>query len=118
MLERTWTLLRDTVEGYVNDGAMSRGAAIAYYTIFSIAPLLVIATAIAGTPELVDGACGWLVPAGSVEAVADAMAAAIDASDEDVAAMGREGRGRVAEHHDAVRNGQALVAAIVERPAC
>ena len=48
MLHRVWTLLRDTVEGYVNDGAMSRGAAIAYYTIFSIAPLLVIATAIAG----------------------------------------------------------------------
>src|SRR6478735_1334203 len=48
MLHRVWTLLRDTVEGFVNDGAMSRGAAIAYYTIFSIAPLLVIATAIAG----------------------------------------------------------------------
>ena len=36
MLHRVWTLLRDTVEGFVNDGAMSRGAAIAYYTIFSI----------------------------------------------------------------------------------
>src|SRR3954468_11111009 len=48
MLHRVWTLLRDTVEGFVNDGAMSRGAAIAYYTVFSIAPLLVIATAIAG----------------------------------------------------------------------
>ena len=34
MLHRVWTLLRDTVEGFVNDGAMSRGAAIAYYTIF------------------------------------------------------------------------------------
>ena len=44
MLHKVWTLLRDTVEGFVNDGAMSRGAAIAYYTIFSIAPLLVIAT--------------------------------------------------------------------------
>jgi membrane protein len=48
MLERSWTLLKDTVLGYIEDGAMSRGAAIAYYTVFSIAPLLVIATAIAG----------------------------------------------------------------------
>ena len=38
MLHRVWTLLRDTVEGFVNDGAMSRGAAIAYYTVFSLAP--------------------------------------------------------------------------------
>src|SRR4051794_26808441 len=58
MLRRVWTLLRDTVEGYIADGAMSRGAAIAYYTIFSIAPLLVIATAIAGLAfgrEAVEG---------------------------------------------------------------
>ena len=48
MLARIWTLLKDTVEGYIEDGAMSHGAAIAYYTVFSIAPLLVIATAIAG----------------------------------------------------------------------
>lgn len=48
MLARIWTLLKDSVEGYIEDEAMSRGAAIAYYTVFSIAPLLVIATAIAG----------------------------------------------------------------------
>lgn len=47
-MHRIWTLLKDTVEGYIEDEAMSRGAAIAYYTVFSIAPLLVIATAIAG----------------------------------------------------------------------
>src|SRR3954454_5267543 len=59
MFHKMWTLLRDTIEGFVNDGAMSRGAAIAYYTIFSIAPLLVIATAIAGLAfgqEAVEGA--------------------------------------------------------------
>lgn len=48
MLGRIWALLRESVEGYIEDEAMSRGAAIAYYTIFSIAPLLVIATATAG----------------------------------------------------------------------
>ncbi len=48
MLTRTWALAKDTVYGYIEDDAMSRGAAVAYYTVFSIAPLLLIATAIAG----------------------------------------------------------------------
>ena len=48
MLHRAWSLMRATVEGYIEDEAMSRGAAIAYYTIFALAPLLVIAIAIAG----------------------------------------------------------------------
>ena len=48
MLERAWSLLRATIEGFIADEAMSRGAAIAYYTIFSLAPLLVIAIALAG----------------------------------------------------------------------
>lgn len=78
----------------------------------------VIATAIAGTPELVDARCGWLVPAGSAEAVAEAMAAAIDAPPETIAAMGREGRRRVAEHHDAARNGAALVAMLAAPSPC
>src|SRR3712207_4288819 len=48
MLRRAWALARDTVEGYVADEAMTRGAAIACYTVFSLAPLLVVAIAIAG----------------------------------------------------------------------
>jgi membrane protein len=48
MLRKAWALIRDTVEGFVADEAMTRGAAIACYTMFSIAPLLVVATAIAG----------------------------------------------------------------------
>src|SRR5215218_7929775 len=48
MLRRAWALIRDTVEGFVADEAMTRGAAIACYTMFSIAPLLVVAAAIAG----------------------------------------------------------------------
>jgi membrane protein len=43
-----WSVLRATVHGYVEDEAMTRGAAIAFYAFFSVAPLLVIATAIAG----------------------------------------------------------------------
>ena len=78
----------------------------------------VIATAIAGTPELVDGGVGWLVPAGSAEAVADAMEAAIDAPVERITAMGREGRRRVAERHDAARNAAGLAAAIMGAGPC
>ncbi len=48
MLGRVWELIKDTANGYVNDECLSRGAAIAYYTVFSVAPLLIIATAIAG----------------------------------------------------------------------
>ncbi len=48
MLRAIWTLLKDSVNGYIEDDALSRGAAIAYYTVFSIAPVLVIVIAIAG----------------------------------------------------------------------
>lgn len=43
-----WLLLRDTVEGFVDDDGLSRGASIAYYTLFSIAPVLLVVMAIAG----------------------------------------------------------------------
>ncbi len=48
MLRATWVLLKNSVNGYIEDDALSRGAAIAYYTIFSIAPVLVIVIAMAG----------------------------------------------------------------------
>jgi membrane protein len=43
-----WNLARDTVLAFVEDGALSRGAAIAFYTVTSIAPLLLIVVAIGG----------------------------------------------------------------------
>ncbi|UAK23358.1 glycosyltransferase family 4 protein [Sphingomonas nostoxanthinifaciens] len=72
----------------------------------------VVVSAIAGTPELVDHECGWLVPAGSVEALADAMAAVLDADPAQLAAMGEEGRARVLAQHDAAANARALTALI------
>ncbi|HYI85441.1 MAG TPA: hypothetical protein VEX11_19830 [Acetobacteraceae bacterium] len=48
MLREAWALARDTVEGFIADKAMTRGAAIACYSMFSIAPLRVVAIAIAG----------------------------------------------------------------------
>ncbi|MBC8036365.1 MAG: YihY/virulence factor BrkB family protein [Rhizobiales bacterium] len=41
-------LIKEAAVAWNNDSAASMGAAIAYYTIFSIAPLLIIAIAIAG----------------------------------------------------------------------
>ena len=48
MRRRAWEIVRETVSGFIDDEAMTRGAAIACYTMFSIAPLLVVAVAIAG----------------------------------------------------------------------
>lgn len=43
-----WSLARETVRGWLGDFAPSMGAGIAYYTAFSLAPLLIIVIAIAG----------------------------------------------------------------------
>ncbi|MBV9862900.1 MAG: YihY/virulence factor BrkB family protein [Alphaproteobacteria bacterium] len=48
MFGKAWVLIKDTVSGFLADEALSRGAAIAYYTVFSVAPLLLIVIAIAG----------------------------------------------------------------------
>jgi membrane protein len=60
-LRNIWFLLRDTVEGFVEDDALSRGASIAYYTLFSLAPILLIAIAIAGLAFRRDAARGAIV---------------------------------------------------------
>jgi membrane protein len=54
-------MLKETVADYIEDEALSRGAAIAYYTIFSIAPILVICIAIAGLVFGEDAAQGAMV---------------------------------------------------------
>jgi len=43
-----WQFARQAVNGWLDDRAASMGAALAYYTAFSLAPLLIIAIAIAG----------------------------------------------------------------------
>jgi membrane protein len=48
LADEFWIITKETVTAWINDNAPSMGAAIAYYTLFSIAPLLIIATAIAG----------------------------------------------------------------------
>jgi membrane protein len=56
-----WALLKDTIEGFIDDNALSRGASIAYYTLFAIAPVLLIIVAIAGIVFGRDAAEGAIV---------------------------------------------------------
>jgi len=59
VLSAVWLLLRDTITGFIDDEALSWGASIAYYTLFSIAPVLLVVVAIAGLalgPEATEGA--------------------------------------------------------------
>lgn len=47
-IKHIWGLIKDTLTSWSDDYASSMGAAIAYYTMFSIAPLLLIVISIAG----------------------------------------------------------------------
>jgi membrane protein len=43
-----WNLTKQTLQAWLNDYAPSMGAALAYYTLFSLAPLLLIVISVAG----------------------------------------------------------------------
>jgi len=69
-LKQLWDLIRKSVGAWVDDYAPSMGAALAYYTLFSIAPLLIIVIAVAGLVygqeaargeivEQIQGLIGW-----------------------------------------------------------
>jgi membrane protein len=47
-LKNIWILTKAATSSWVDDYAQSMGAALAYYTMFSIAPLLLIVISIAG----------------------------------------------------------------------
>lgn len=68
----------------------------------------VIATYVAGIPELVEPSCGWLVPAGSVDALAEAMRAVLRAPSSQLEEMGRAGARLVASRHDAFQEAAKL----------
>ena len=70
----------------------------------------VIATAIAGVPELVTPETGWLVPAGDAGALAGAIAALAATPPARLAAMGAAGRARVLQRHDIDREAARLAA--------
>ena len=61
MLGTVWSALKETFNDYIEDAALSRGAAIAYYTVLSIGPVLVICIAIAGLVFGQEAAQGAIV---------------------------------------------------------
>lgn len=58
LLRSVGALFRDAAANWVDDYAQSMGAALAYYTVFSIAPLLLIVIAVAGFAFGEDAARG------------------------------------------------------------
>lgn len=56
-----WTILKSALEGYIAHSALSRGAAIAFYVVTSLAPVLLIVVAIAGLVFGEDAVRGSLV---------------------------------------------------------
>lgn len=89
----------------------------------------VISTFVAGIPELVvPGQHGWLVPAGDVVALANAMQECVEMDVEDLNRMGEQARERVLDRHDvdeaaarmidAFETAAAPQAISVARPTC
>lgn len=71
----------------------------------------VIASALSGIPELViPGVDGWLVPAGAVEELVEAMREALAASPSRLGELGRAGAALVAERHDSRKEARELMA--------
>ncbi|MEN9438279.1 MAG: hypothetical protein RIR09_2934 [Pseudomonadota bacterium] len=61
----------------------------------------VVTTRVDGIPELIfPGKTGWLVEAGDVSGLADALKSALLTSDEDLLVLGRAGRSLVARQHE------------------
>ena len=59
-LKEAWSLFKEAIGSWVEDFAPSMGAALSYYTLFSIAPLLVIVIAVAGLFFGIDDVRGAL----------------------------------------------------------
>src|SRR4051794_17158604 len=60
-LSDVWSMLKETAEEWMEDKAPRLGAALAYYSVLSLAPLLIIAISIAGLVFGAEAARGHLV---------------------------------------------------------
>jgi membrane protein len=61
MLRNLWTATRNSAEAFIDNGDLSRGAAIAFYAITSVGPVLLIIVAVAGLVFGEDAARGALM---------------------------------------------------------
>jgi colanic acid/amylovoran biosynthesis glycosyltransferase len=69
----------------------------------------VVSTYVAGIPELVEpGRSGWLVPAGSVDHLTQALREVLATSPAELTRMAEQGRRRVGEEHDCRKNARLL----------
>jgi membrane protein len=57
----TYTLTKASIVGFFDDGAMRKAAALAFYTLFSLAPLLIISISVAGAVFGEDAARGEII---------------------------------------------------------
>ncbi len=94
-LKEYWTLARQAVNAWTDDYVPSMGAALSYYTLFSIAPLLLIVIAIAGM------AFGDQAARGEIFAQLDGL----------IGAEGAAAVEKLLEHADR-NDGQGLIAAV------
>ena len=82
-----WDLVKRSINGWIDDRASSMGAALAYYTAFSLSPLLLIAIAIASlffdsavARQAVVDTFGGLVGASGAEAIEGLLESGGDAT--------------------------------------
>lgn len=69
----------------------------------------VISTYVAGIPELViPGVCGWLLPAGSIDALCESIRAALHSPTDRLDAMGKMGALRVRQRHRSLVEAEKL----------
>ncbi len=68
----------------------------------------VISTNVAGIAELVTPECGWLVPAGSVDALVETITTALNTPTARLVEMGQAGRRLVKQNHDVDKEAGAL----------
>ena len=94
LAHRLWTLAKSSVNAWIEDRASSMGAAVAFYTMFSLAPLLLISIAIAGLIFGEDAArdaiveqVGGLVGEAGAEGVRSVLDAARDPEGGAIAAI-------------------------------
>jgi membrane protein len=73
MLRKVWTLAKDTVSDWLSDDAPRLAASLAFYTLLSLAPIIVIAVSLAGLAFGAEAAKGQV--AGELGAIVGADAA-------------------------------------------
>ena len=61
MSRSVWTILKAATSNYISHGSLSRGAAISFYAVTSLAPVLLIVVAIAGVVFGQEAVRGTLV---------------------------------------------------------